>query len=119
MHKSKYFGPSERQCRCNCGMDLQMGFIKRLDELRETVGFALPISSGARCPTHNAAVDGAKASKHIEGIAVDIRVIKMTNDQKYTLLKAVLAAGFTVGVRADILHIDSRPGNPLWFTYSA
>lgn len=42
-----------------------------LDEVRRLLGHRLRISSGYRCPELNAAVGGARASQHCEGLAAD------------------------------------------------
>ena len=117
MTPSKYFLINETACRCHCGFDIQPGFLRRLDELREKVGHPLVLSSGARCVAHNKAVGGAEHSRHIQGDAADITLVPLTIKQRYNLLKAALEMGLTVGVRADIYHIDCRPGQPLVFTY--
>ena len=114
---SKYFNTKERVCRCGCGMDVQPGFLKRLDELREKVGHPLTLTSAARCAVHNAKVGGAPKSQHINGVAADIDTLSLTAGQRYGLLKAALELGFCVGVNAAFLHIDTRPRQPLVFTY--
>jgi uncharacterized protein YcbK (DUF882 family) len=115
---SKYFTAAELQCQCprkENGID--PNFVKRLDELREKFGLPLVISSGYRCPEHNAAVGGVPKSQHMQGIAADIYTAKMNSVDKYRLLQCVLSLGFTVGVKFDLLHVDTRPGLPLYFTY--
>ena len=42
-----------------------------LDEVRRLLGHRLHITSGYRCPELNAAVGGADASQHTEGLAAD------------------------------------------------
>lgn len=119
MPASKYFKPSETMCKCGCGMDVQPGFLKRLDELREKVGHPLRLTSAARCPAHNAKVGGVAKSQHMQAIAADIDTLSLTSSQRYGLLKAALELGFCVGINAAFLHIDVRSGEPIVFTYSA
>jgi uncharacterized protein YcbK (DUF882 family) len=114
---SKYFSKTETMCRDNCGMDVQPGFLKRLDELREKVGHPLTLTSAARCAVHNAKVGGAAKSQHVQGLAADIDTLGLTAGQRYGLLRAALELGFCVGVNAAFLHVDTRPGQPLVFTY--
>ena len=118
MVMSKYFSNAETTCKDNCGFDIQPGFARRLDELRDKVGFPLVLTSAARCPIHNAKVGGAPKSKHMEGIAADIDTTKLSPAQRYNLLKSALELGFTVGINAVFLHVDTRPGDPLIFTYA-
>jgi hypothetical protein len=64
----------ELSCHCGCeytGMDRT--FLSMLQEVREDLGFPLPISSAARCPEHNAAVSSTgEDGPHTTLRAVDI-----------------------------------------------
>lgn len=66
-------------------------------------GKPLAIVSGVRCPPHNAAVDGARRSRHQSGEAADIRTGLVT----VTMAKK---AGFTgIGVKGRwVTHVDVR-----------
>ena len=44
-----------------------------LEQLRSAVGVPLIVTSGYRCPRHNARVDGSARSLHMSGRAADIR----------------------------------------------
>lgn len=68
----EFFKPSEYECKCGCKMSLNQSFLKTLNQIRSDYGKPISVSSGARCPKHNAAVKGAKKSAHIEGRAIDI-----------------------------------------------
>ena len=50
--------------------------ISRMDEIREGYGKPIYINSWYRCKELNEAVDGAKNSYHMSGLAVDIRYDK-------------------------------------------
>jgi uncharacterized protein YcbK (DUF882 family) len=117
MPASKYFKTAETVCKCGCGTDVQPGFLKRIDELREKVGHSLRLNSAARCQAHNTKVGGAPKSQHLNGIAADVDTLSLTSSQRYGLLKAALELGFCVGVNAAFLHIDIRSGEPIVFTY--
>lgn len=119
MPASKYFSLKEISCS-HCGEDkADPGFLKKLDGLRTEWGEALNVSCVYRCPVHNKKIGGAEHSRHLLGDAADIIVANYAPAKKYRLLKLIMELGFTVGVRADILHIDCRPGAPIMFTYSA
>lgn len=47
--------------------------LTRLNEICESYGSPIIISSGYRCPKLNKAVGGVKDSKHQEGLAVDLK----------------------------------------------
>jgi uncharacterized protein YcbK (DUF882 family) len=116
---SKYFSEKEQACPCCKVNKVDPNFIKRLDELREKFGKPISVSSMYRCANHNAAVGGVPKSQHVNGIAADLFVLNMNAVDKYLLLKDIVTLGFTVGVRDDILHVDTRAGLPIYFTYKS
>ena len=67
----KYFVQSEFNCRCGCGHTSKALLIDTLDIIRAELGCPIYITSGARCPAHNAAVGGVPDSYHICGLAAD------------------------------------------------
>lgn len=50
-----------------------------LDYVRTRFAKPITITSGYRCPTLNVSVGGVKNSKHLDGIAVDIRCLHNTD----------------------------------------
>ncbi|UPW41721.1 peptidase [Peromfec virus RodF8_10] len=58
-----------------------------LDSVRSRFGKPIVINSGYRCPTLNAAVGGVKNSKHLDGLAVDIKCLH--NTDYVTLLQII------------------------------
>ena len=73
---SANFSWAELACRCGCrdaGMETEM--LEMLEKLRGKVLAPLSISSGYRCPAHNAAVSPATGTTgpHTTRQAVDIR----------------------------------------------
>lgn len=46
-----------------------------LDPLRMDMGYPIHVNSGYRCPALNAAIEGAKNSQHMKGMAADITLI--------------------------------------------
>jgi uncharacterized protein YcbK (DUF882 family) len=96
---------------------MQKGFLTKLEELRVKWGKPITITSGYRCPTHNAAIGGASRSRHMVGDAVDISITGMTGDEKYRFLKLIIEEGWTgVGLHKQFYHVDTRAGVPMvWF----
>ena len=71
----QYFAASEFMCKCDAceypGMDA--GLVNALDRMRAQLGAPIRITSGYRCPAHNAAVSSTGADgPHTTGMAVDI-----------------------------------------------
>lgn len=46
-----------------------------LDPLRMDMGYPICVNSGYRCPALNAAIEGAKNSQHMKGMAADITLV--------------------------------------------
>ena len=71
----RYFTESEFACK-HCGANrMNPAFLSMVDDLRHRCGFALPVTSGYRCPVHNQAVSTTGPNgPHTTGMAVDIGV---------------------------------------------
>lgn len=113
----KYFKRSEFDCK-HCGQNLMVQeFMDRLDALRGLYGRPLIVSSGYRCPDHNARVSSTgRTGPHTTGRAADLAV---THRDAYELLALALApgAGFTgVGINQKgtgrFIHLDDLPAAP-------
>ena len=116
---TKNFNSNEFDCKCGkCHARINLDFVKKLQELRDICGFPLPIASGVRCATHNAAVGGAPASRHLYGDAADITWTQMDGTAKLCLIKMATRVGFTgFGIASTFLHLDMRAGDPVVWTY--
>ncbi|WP_375172907.1 D-Ala-D-Ala carboxypeptidase family metallohydrolase [Pseudooceanicola sp.] len=108
MNGLAFFRPSETQCKCGCGHDIDPRLLDRLNRLRYRCNFPLILHSGARCIKHNAAVGGAKASTHLAGLAADIRWPVAPWD-RVKLLREAVELGFSgFGFYTTFLHLDIR-----------
>ena len=116
MNKS-HFSSTEFMCPCGCGRaDVQPELIAALEELRAKVGKPIHITSGFRCPFHNADVGGARNSQHILGRAADITVKGMFGRELYEIARTVQAfKGFGQG--KNYLHVDIRTTLPAKWMY--
>ncbi len=121
---SKYFNIDEFKCKhCNKIPENMPPeeLIKTLENIREHFNKPVIINSGYRCPEHNAKVGGAKASRHIVGDAVDIRVkdvktidvynyvINTFNDKPFGIAKKIIQDPFR-----GFVHIDTRGKKARW-----
>ncbi len=81
-----------------------------LEDLRELIGGrAIVIVSGYRCVRHNAAVGGARRSRHVYGDAVDVQLGLIT----ITHARAAGARG--IGTQGNyVRHLDMRPTPSTW-----
>ena len=105
----KYFRDTEFKCKCGCGQVLVAPLLaERLDSARYYAGIPVLITSGFRCPKHNANVKGSPTSSHMKGLAADIAT--PTDGMRCRVVGGLLDAGFTrIGVYPTFVHVDCDP----------
>lgn len=116
-----HFSKAELTCKCGCGMLPAQDFMDKVEALRVSVGFPLPVSSAARCPDHNAKVSGTgRTGPHTTGRAIDLAVDR---SKAYAVLSTALRMGFTgIGVQQKgggrFIHLDMlTEGRPTVWSY--
>ncbi len=108
------FTQHEVACRCGCGAVPDPVLMTSLQMIRRDVGFAMPVTSGARCPDYNDKVSNTgRAGPHTTGMAVDIALV---GAEAYEVLAEATRRGFLgiglhqKGDHADrFIHIDMLP----------
>ena len=108
------FSPEELACRGTGKLLIVPEAMDKLQALRNKLGKPLIINSGYRSPEHNKAVGGAKDSKHMVGIAFDVR---MDNHDPDAYIAAALAVGFKgIGTypKQNFVHVDARAARAGW-----
>ena len=103
------FSPREMACKGTGKLVINRDAMDKLQALRDMLGKPLIITSAYRSPEHNRAVGGAKASKHMEAIAFDVR---MDNHNPEDFEVAARKAGFTgfgFYPKSGFMHIDTGP----------
>ena len=116
---SKWFKPAEFACRCGCGFgtkadDVNVGLLNVLDDVREHFGKPVYVVSGCRCKKHNTKVGGAKGSKHMLGIAADIKVRGVEPIEVYGYLTEKYPKTFGIGLYKSWVHVDVRSNCARW-----
>ena len=89
----------------------QLGQI--LEELAESYGSTLTITSAYRSPAYNKKVGGAKKSVHKQGLACDVVMSNTTKEQRLDFIRKAAAAGikglglyFSSSSGANFIHCD-------------
>lgn len=113
------FTPFELRHRHDDRVYVVESFMDSIQELRTTVGFALPVTSYYRSPEYNSTVSSTgKTGPHTTGRAIDLGV---SGRNAYTLLAEAMKMGFTgIGIKQNgphagrFIHLDelihgSRP----------
>jgi len=116
---SPHFSVQEIACPC-CGAlppeERLQPLLACLEALRERYGHPMPVSSGYRCPRHNAAVGGAATSAHLLCAAADVRVEDSALRRRF--VEAAIRSQIPgIGVYPSHVHIDieDRPVPVLWW----
>lgn len=127
----QHFRPDEFACACGtCGSDgteMDIGFVHKLDQLRERTGFRFVINSGYRCSKWNEIVSTTGAhGPHTTGRAADIR---LWGYQVHKVLQTAVLGGWMTGIGLHqkgphglrFLHLDDLAGGgthrPAIWTY--
>lgn len=108
------FSPEELACRGTGKLLIVPDAMDKLQALRDRLGKPLIINSGYRSPEHNRAVGGAATSKHMQGVAFDVR---MENHDPDAYIAAALAVGFNgIGTypKQNFVHVDLRASRANW-----
>jgi hypothetical protein len=110
------FSPREIACKGTGSLLIDTEAMDKLQALRNYLGKPLILTSAYRSPEHNRRVGGAKRSKHMEGIAFDVR---MDNHDPHKFEAAARACGFTgfgYYPKSGFMHIDTGPART-WGTH--
>jgi hypothetical protein len=110
------FSPREMASKGEGALMTDSNAMDMLQKLRDALGQPMLVTSAYRSPAHNRSVGGARASKHMEATAFDIR---MDNFDPHAFEAAARAAGF-LGFgyypRSGFMHIDTGPARS-WGTH--
>ena len=106
-----YFSLAEFRCKCsdqNCvgkTMKPSDALLRKLVDIRARFGVPVTISSGIRCPKHNAAEGGVSNSYHLQGRAADINVRGYTAQQVLAYCSG-LQLHYCYAIDRSYVHID-------------
>lgn len=108
----KYFSRNEFKCKCGgryCNgypAEPSQVLAKCADQVREYFGAAVNITSGLRCPTHNANEGGVSNSRHISGKAMDFYVTGKTADEVLAFVKTLPNIRYCYKINSRCIHMD-------------
>lgn len=111
----KNFKSTELDCKGNgcCSYTLvDQKLVDYLQNIRNHFGKAVIINSGFRCPRHNRSVGGAVSSRHLTGMAADIRVKDVKPKEVAMYAESLGIKG--IGLYETFVHIDTRINKFYW-----
>ena len=108
------FTIEEFTCQCGCGqVKVDTDFMDRLATARLLASTPMPVTSGYRCPEHNANISATKSrtGPHTTGHAADISA---THKAAFAIQAAANSCGMTgIGLRqagtTRFIHLDDLP----------
>ena len=111
---SKHFKETEFACK-HCGeQNHDQHLVALLELIRLKFNSPVIVTSGYRCEVHNKNVGGAPKSKHIEGIAADIKVKGVPPSKVFEFLDDTFPNSYGIGLYSGWVHIDTRPTKARW-----
>jgi zinc D-Ala-D-Ala carboxypeptidase len=103
----KSFSPQEIACKGTGSLAINEDALDKLQALRDKLGRPILLTSAYRSPEHNRTVGGAKNSKHMLGIAFDVRMENQDPQKFEAAARAVGFAGFGYYPKQGFMHIDT------------
>ena len=96
------------------GKNMDIKFLRFIDELRKRCKFPFIVTSGYRTPEHNKKVGGIENSAHLKGLACDIAMTDSKKRARFVYeamnLCSELSLPFRVGLagksKGNFAHID-------------
>lgn len=127
---TEHFSHAEMDCKCGCGLHPSAEFMRHLEELRVQLARPMPMTSGYRCPAHDAQVhrerypdftDERRFGPHTMG-AADANIYRW---EMVKLLNLVFANPLWRGIgilqhgpdSGRLIHLDTRPDERVVWTY--
>ncbi len=111
----RFFKPAEFQCKCGCKTNgVDHALVEILENVREHFGKPVTITSGVRCPTHNARVGGVSNSQHVYKTAADFVVSGVAPRTVANYLETLLPNTGGIGVYSSFVHVDVRKTKARW-----
>ncbi len=107
----RYFKKEEFRCKCGRYCDgfpamPQKQLLLLADRVRGHFGAPAIVSSGVRCPTHNEAVGGAAASRHMAGKAMDFTVRGRSAAEVLSYVQAQPETRYAYAIDGNFVHMD-------------
>mgnify|MGYP003653517396 FL=1 len=106
----KYFNLSEFDSPddVDSGDNMDISFVRRLDEAREIAGIPFKVNSGYRTPFHNTMVGGVKDSSHIKIPCCAVDIEAKDSKTRFLIISSAIKVGINrIGIGKSFIHLDS------------
>ena len=119
----KYFSLSEFDSPDDTGSgeNMDMEFLRLVDEAREIAGIPFKITSGYRTPKHNTSVGGVLNSSHMNIPCDACDIAASDSSARYRIINSLLKVGINrIGIGKKFIHCDTdktKSPNIIWHYY--
>ncbi len=104
-----HFRREEFRCPCGqCGgfpAEPEEALVRLAEQVRRAFDAPVLVSSGVRCPEHNAVVGGVKNSRHLLGKAMDFRVRNVSGERLLAYVRT-LPIRYAYRIDGSFVHMD-------------
>lgn len=110
----RHFRPKEFTCKCGgryCKGDtatMDHGLLVIDDQIRDHFDAVTTITSGVRCPQHNANEGGVYNSRHLTGHANDLIVRGFSSDMVLAYVQTLPGVNYAYAIDGSAVHIDTK-----------
>lgn len=106
-----HFRREEFACKCGQFCDgwpaeMDRRVVEAADAVRTHFGAAAIVSSGLRCPRHNANVGGVSNSRHMQGKAMDFRISGKTAREVLSFVQQLPQIRYAYAINDRYVHMD-------------
>lgn len=109
------FSRAEFACGCGCGFAaVDYELLACLETIRAHFAKPVRINSACRCASHNLAVGGEPASKHLHGMAADFVVVGVSPAKVHQFMVGVWPEQYGMGMYKTWCHLDVRSNKARW-----
>ena len=106
----KYFNLSEFDSpdEVDSGDNMDLDFLRKLDEAREIVGIPFKVNSGYRSVNYNKKVGGVSNSSHIKIPCCAADIHANTSRDRFLIMSAAIKVGINrIGIGKNFIHLDT------------
>ena len=101
---SEFDSPDDK----SSGNNMDLNFVKLIDEAREKAGIPFKITSGYRTPKHNTSINGSRSWSHMNIPCNACDIATPNSSIRYKIITSLLDVGINrIGIGKNFIHCDT------------